>query len=310
MKAMQLHGEDQTPILVPADLPTPEPGENELLIRVHAAGVTPSELLWSPTTHTKDGQARLRAVPGHEFSGVVAKLGEQTRGFTLGQAIYGINDWFADGATAEFCLAQPQDIAAKPAALTHELSATVPIGALTAWQGLLDRARIQPGERVLVHGAAGAVGLFAVQLAHLHGARVIATASAQNIDFVQRLGADEVIDYQKVRFEDEIAEKVDVIFDAIGGEILDRSWSVLKPGGRMVTIAADAEATTEQRIKDAFFIVEPNQKQLVEIAHLLDTGKLKAFLKAAVPLEDASAAYSRTVQATHSYGKVVISIPA
>jgi NADPH:quinone reductase-like Zn-dependent oxidoreductase len=310
MKAMQVNGEDRTPILIPAELSTPEPGEGELLIRVHAAGVTPSELLWHPTTHTKDGQARLRAVPGHEFSGIVAKLGKHVGGFELGQAIFGMNDWFADGATAEFCLAQPQDIAAKPATLTHELSATVPIGALTAWQGLLDRAKLQPGERVLVHGAAGSVGLFAVQLAHLHGARVIATASAQNIEFVRSLGADEVIDYKKVRFEEEIADKVHVIFDAIGGETLDRSWSILKTSGRMITIAADAETTTEQRIKDAFFIVEPNQKQLVEIAHLLDTGKLKTFLKAAVPLEDASAAYSRTLQATHSYGKVVITIPA
>jgi NADPH:quinone reductase-like Zn-dependent oxidoreductase len=310
MKAMQVNGEDRNPILIPANLPTPEPGEGELLIRVHAAGVTPSELVWYPTTHTKDGQPRLRAVPGHEFSGVVAKLGKKTSGFTPGQSIYGMNDWFADGATAEFCLAKPQDIAPKPATLTHDLSATVPIGALTAWQGLLDRAKIQPGERVLVHGAAGAVGLFVVQLAHLQGARVIATASAQNIEFVRSLGADEAIDYKKVHFEEEIRDKVDVVFDAIGGETLDRSWNVLNAGGRMVTIAADAETTTEQRIKDAFFIVEPNQKQLAEVAHLLDTGKLKAFLKAAVPLQDASAAYSRAIQATHSYGKVVVTIPA
>lgn len=309
MKAMQANGEGRNPILIPADLPTPVPGEGELLIQVHAAGVTPSELIWYPTTHTKDGQARLRAVPGHEFSGVVAKLGKQVKGFELGQAIFGMNDWFADGATAEFCLARPQDIAAKPATLTHELSATVPIGSLTAWQGLFDRAKIKPGERVLVHGAAGSVGLFVVQLAHLHGVHVIATASEQNIDFVRRLGADEVIDYKKVRFEEVIADKADVIFDAIGGETLERSWNILKAKGRMITIAADAETTNEQRVKDAFFIVEPNQTQLVEIARLLDTGKLTAFLKAVIPLQDASLAYSRDIQATHSYGKVVVSIP-
>lgn len=310
MKVMQANGEGRTPILIPADLPTPEPGDGEILIRVHAAGVTPSELIWYPSTHTKDGQARLRAVPGHEFSGVIAKLGKLVEGFKPGQAIFGMNDWFADGATAEFCLAQPKDIAAKPSTLTHELSATVPIGSLTAWQGLFDRAKIKPGERVLVHGAAGAVGLFVVQLAHLHGAHVIATASGQNIDFVRGLGADEVIDYKQVRFEEVITDKLDVIFDTIGEETLERSWNLLKPDGRMITIAADAETTDEQRIKDAFFIVEPNQTQLVEIARLLDTGKLRAFLKAAVPLEDASLAYSRDIQAARSYGKVVVSIPA
>ena len=126
---------------------------------------------------------------------LIAALGKGANGFNVGDEIYGTNDWFADGATAEFCLTQPQNIAFKLKGLTHELAATVPIGALTAWQGLLDRAKIQSSERVLIHGAAGAVGLFAVQLAHLHGAYVIATASALNAEFVKQLGADEVIDY-------------------------------------------------------------------------------------------------------------------
>jgi NADPH:quinone reductase-like Zn-dependent oxidoreductase len=246
-------------------------------------------------------------VPGHEFSGVIAELGKGANDFNVGDEIYGLNDWFAEGATAEFCLTQPQNIALKPKSLTHKLAATVPIGALTAWQGLFERAKMQPGERVLIHGAAGAVGLFVVQLAHLHGGYVIATASARNTEFVNRLGADEVIDYQTARFEEQV-EKVDIVFDGVGGETLERSWALLKPGGRMVTIAADSEGTTDQRVQEAFFIVEPNQKQLREVAKLIDAGKLKTFVSAVVLLEEAAVAYSGAVPDKRGYGKVVIAI--
>jgi NADPH:quinone reductase-like Zn-dependent oxidoreductase len=309
MKAMRVNNAQQGSVLVAADILKPQPAEGELLVRVCASGVTPTELLWYPTTHTKEGESRTSAVPGHEFSGVVAALGQGVNDFNVGDEIYGMNDWFADGATAEFCLTQPQSITLKPKRLTHELAATVPIGALTAWQGLLERAKIRSGERVLVHGAAGAVGLFAVQLAHLHGAYVIATASARNVEFVKELGADEVIDYKTSRFEDRV-ENVDVVFDGVGGETLDRSWAVLKPNGRMITIAANSEGTTDQRVKDAFFIVEPNKKQLLEITKLIDAGTLNTFVSAVVPLAEASIAYSKAVPDALGYGKVVIAVPA
>jgi len=309
VKAMEVNNAKPGPVLVAAAPPQPHPVEGEVLIRVRAAGVTPTELVWYPTTHTKEGSARTRAVPGHEFSGIVAAFGKDVKDFNVGDEVYGMNDWFAEGATAEFCLTQPQNIALKPKSLSHELAATVPISALTAWQGLLDRAKIQPGERVLIHGAAGTVGLFAVQLARLHGAYVIATASGMNTEFVKQLGADEVIDYTTSRFEDQVG-KVDVVFDAVGGETLNRSWAVLKPTGRMVTIAADSEGSSDQRVKDAFFIVEPNQKQLLEIAKMLDAGILNAFVSAIVPLAEASAAYSQTVRDKHGYGKVVITVSA
>jgi NADPH:quinone reductase-like Zn-dependent oxidoreductase len=306
---MAVNGAKQGSTLVAATLPQPHPGEGEVLVRVSAAGVTPSELLWYPTSHTKEGGERRSAVPGHEFSGVIAALGKGSSGFKAGDEVYGMNDWFANGATAEFCLTQPRNIALKPRFLPHELAATVPIGALTAWQGLLDRANMLSGERVLIHGAAGAVGLFGVQLAHLYGAYVIATASAANTEFVKQLGADEVIDYNFFRFEDQV-RSVDIVFDAVGGDTVARSWAVLKPGGRMVTIAADNESTTDERVKDAFFIVEPDQKRLVEVAKLLDAGTLKAFVSAVVPLEQAAAAYSRGVREKRPYGKVVIAIAA
>jgi NADPH:quinone reductase-like Zn-dependent oxidoreductase len=308
MKAMQINRADRGPVLIATELPQPEPGEGELLIRVCAVGVTPPELNWYPTTHAKDGAPRKGAVPGHEFSGVIAALGKNTKGFEAGQCIYGMSDWFVDGAIAEFCVTQPQSIAPKPITLTHEAAATVPIAALTAWQGLFERARMQPGERVLVQGGTGAVGLFAVQLAHQHGAYVIATASQKNLQLATALGADEVIDYRAARFEDRIG-KVDVVFDTVGGDTLDRSWSVLNAGGRLVTIASDVANNTEQRVKDAFFIVEPRQEQLLEVARLLDSGILKTYVNAVVPFEDASAAYSGAVPGKLGYGKVVIVIP-
>jgi NADPH:quinone reductase-like Zn-dependent oxidoreductase len=290
------------------DLPKPEAGLGEILVQVHAAGVTPTELLWYPTTHTKSGTARERAVPGHEFSGVITAIGKDVEDFEVGDEVYGLNDWFADGATAEFCITLPQNIARKPATLSHEAAASVPIGALTAWQGLIDRAKPKPGERVLVHGGAGAVGLYAVQLAHARGAHVITTVSAQDVDFVKQLGADEAIDYKTSRFEKEVRD-VDVVFDAVGGDTLERSWGVLKSAGRMITIAADAEGTADQRVKDAFFIVEPNQKQLVEIAKQIDSGLLKAFVKTIVPLNEASAAYSEAIKDKCRHGKTVIAVP-
>jgi NADPH:quinone reductase-like Zn-dependent oxidoreductase len=303
---MQVNNSTQGPALIATELPRPRPGEGELLISVRAAGVTPTELSWYPTSQTKDGTPRTGAVPGHEFSGVIAELGKNASGFAVGQEIYGLNDWFADGATAEFCLTTAQSIAGKPATLTHEAAATVPIGALTAWQGLLERAKIQPGERVLIHGAAGAVGIFAVQLAHLRGSHVIGSASSANLELIAKLGADEVIDYRASRFEDR-TQKVDVVFDGVGGETLARSWSMLKPGGRMVTIAAGGNAG-DQRSQDAFFIVEPNQKQLTEVAKLLDSGELKTFVGAMVPLAEASSAYSGAVPNKRGSGKMVIVI--
>jgi NADPH:quinone reductase-like Zn-dependent oxidoreductase len=307
MKAMQVTKADQRAVLVPAELQKPEPGLGEILIHVHAAGVTPTELLWYPTTHTKSGAARMRAVPGHEFSGVITAIGKNVQGFAVGDEVYGMNDWFMDGATAEFCITLPQNIARKPTTLSHEAAASVPIGALTAWQGLMERAKLEPGERVLIHGGAGAVGLYAVQLAQIRGAHVITTVSTQDIDFVKRLGADEAIDYKASRFERAVRD-VDVVFDAVGGDTLDRSWGVLKPGGRMVTIAADSEGTADQRVKDAFFIVEPNQKQLVDIAKQLDAGQLRAFVKSIVPLNEASAAYTGAVTPKGGHGKIVIRV--
>jgi NADPH:quinone reductase-like Zn-dependent oxidoreductase len=304
---MQVRNSAEGPTLSLAEVPQPAPAKGEVLIRVHAAGVTPTELGWYPTMHTKSGGERTNAIPGHEFSGVVAAIGEDVKGITIGQSVYGMNDWFADGATAEFCLTLPSSIAPGPANLTHEETSTLPLGALTAWQGLFDHAKLQPNERVLVHGGSGAVGLFAVQLAHRHGAYVISTASTQNLSLVKKLGANEVIDYKTSRFQD-LVRDLDVVFDTVGGNTRDMSWPLLKPNGRMITVAADGEKSTDPRIKKNYFIVEPSQKQLIEVANLLDAGSLKTFVNAAVPFEDAPKAYARSVPNKLGYGKVVVQI--
>ena len=301
MKAMEFTDELG---VQPATRPVPEPQAGEILVQVSAAGVTPTEKFWYPTTHHTDGTARSRAIPGHEFAGTIAGIGAGVSGYSAGDVVFGLNDWFVEGATAEFCIAKPTSLALKPTSLSHVEAAATPISALTAWQGLHLKAKLQKGERVLIHGGAGSVGLFVVQLAKLHGAYVIATASAPNADFAKQLGADEVIDYRERPFED--AGAVDVIFDTVGGETLDRSWGVLKAGGRLVTIAADAESTDNPLVKNAFFIVEQDGEQLSMLSKLLDSGKLKAFVKAELPMEEADRAYSGTVKG--SPGKVVIRV--
>jgi len=302
MRAMEFTGPSEDLHLRLTARPVPEPTDGEMVIQICAAGVTPTEKLWYTTTHCPDGSRRANAIPAHEFSGAVAALGRGVSGYRPGDLVFGMNDWFADGAIAEFCKAKPASIATKPSSLSHAEAASTPIGSLTAWQGLHSHAKLRKGERVLIHGGAGAVGLFAVQVAKLQGAHVIATAAAANIDFVKQLGADEVINYRERRFEE--AGKVDVIFDTVGGETLQRSWNILGPGARVVTIAADAESSSDPRVKKAFFIVEANAEQLAYMAELFDSGVLKAFVKAEVPLENAARAYAGSVPGNP--GKIVI----
>ncbi len=305
MHAWRLLDVDSTSPLVLADVPVPQPGAGEVLVRVRAAGVTPTELIWYPTTHAKSGEQRHHAVPGHEFAGTISAIGADVTSVTFGQEIYGMSDWFADGATAEYCVTRPEWIASKPARLSFAEAASVPIGALTAWQGLFDRAKLQKGETVLIHGGSGAVGVFAVQLAHRHGAHVITTASSRNRDFLLQLGANRFIDYRTERF-DQIVQGIDVVFDCVGGETLKRSWGVLAPAGRLITIAASSEGPPDERTKNAFFIVEPKQDQLSKIGALLDAGEIQPVVDREIPLAQAGTAYLGTGERRSGRGKVVV----
>jgi NADPH:quinone reductase-like Zn-dependent oxidoreductase len=304
MKAIGLRVRGGPEALSYEEVPRPGPGEGEVLVRVHAAGVINTELSWVPTWSTPAGEPRpWPVIPGHEFSGEIAGLGAGVVGVGVGDLVYGLNDWYGDGASAEYCVARVADFAPKPSTVDHVHAAATPISALTAWQGLFERGGLAAGQRVLIHGAAGGVGTFAVQLARWRGARVTATASAANLDFVRSLGADEVIDYRAERFED-VVRDVDVVFDMVGGETLEKSWGLLKPSGRLVTVAASGEQTSDERIRAAYFIVEPSRTQLAEIARLIDGGALRPVVGAVFPLAEARQAYQHKPR----YGKVVLRV--
>jgi NADPH:quinone reductase-like Zn-dependent oxidoreductase len=288
--------------------PEPQPGPGELLIRVCAAGVITTETQWDPTLHRKTGEPRTDPILGHEFSGVVAAVGSNVSDFAAGQEVYGMNDWYAEGATAGYCTAPYLSVALKPRRATHIEAAAAPISALTAIQGLFDRAGLKAGESVLVHGGAGGVGTWAIQLARLHGAHVIATASAANAEFVRNLAADEVIDYRAGNFENSV-RKVDMVFDTVGGDTLERSFRILAPGGRIVTIVSPPAGPVDPRVKAAFFIVEPNRRQLAEVAALLDDGQVRSVVDSVVPLSEAPGVYAGKIR-RQGRGKVVVSIAA
>ena len=307
MKAVYLNRKAGPEALIVGEIPRPEPGEGEVVVRVHAAAITPTELEWYPTFNQKSGQPRpFPIVLSHEFSGVIDAVGADVRGLQPGTEVYGLNDWFANGALAEYCIAPASALAAKSQSIDHVHAAAAPISALTAWQGLFDRAKLSRGQRVLIHGAAGGVGIFAVQLAARCGAHVIATASAHNLEFVRSLGVNEVLDYRATRFETAVA-RVDVVFDSIGGETLERSWSVLKPGGTLVTIAAQSEGIKEQRVRDAFLLVEARGDELSALAKQIDAQELRVTIAREFPLAEARAAFEFARQGGMR-GKVVLRV--
>jgi NADPH:quinone reductase-like Zn-dependent oxidoreductase len=286
MKAIRLHQTGGSESLSYEEAPKPSPNDNQALVRVYATAITPTEFAWYPTFHTRDGGPRpFPIILGHEFSGVVEAIGPACTGVQIGEAVYGLSDWFIDGAQADYCLTVPANVAPKPVVLEHAQAAAVPISALTAWQALIDRAQLSEGQRVLVHGAAGGVGSCAVQLAHHIRAQVIATASAANAYFVKSLGADQVIDYRTTPFE-AVVRDVDVVLDTVGGDTRDRSWGLLRKNGRLVTIAADGERLTQQLVRDAFFIVEPNRRQLIEISRLIEAGVIRPIVGAVFSMEN------------------------
>jgi len=308
MKAIYLEKKAGADALVIGDIPRPNLRSGEILIKVHATAIMPTELTWMPTFNTASGQPRpFPIVLSHEFSGVVESANGGANGFKAGDEVYGLNDWFVNGAQAEYCAAPTTSLAPKPKTLRHTEAAVVPISALTAWQGLFEKGRLEMKQRVLIHGASGAVGTFAVQLARWRGAHVTATASAANLDFVRALGADVVIDYHATRFEDVVCD-MDVIFDGVGGETLERSWKILKKTGQMVSIVGDTtRAPLSQRSRDVFMLVRSDGQQLAEIGKMIDAGELRVFVEAAYPLEQAKEAYARAARGKMR-GKIALSL--
>jgi NADPH:quinone reductase-like Zn-dependent oxidoreductase len=308
MRAVYLEKKGRAESLIAGQIPRPTPKPGEVLIKVHAAGVTPTELDWMPTFSQASGQPRpFPIVLSHEFSGVVESAGKNGSDIVEGGEVYGINDWFTNGAQAEYCVVALSAIAPKPKLLTHAEASVVPISALTAWQGLFEKGQLERNQRVLIHGAAGGVGTFAVQLARWRGAHVTATASSGNVEFVRALGADVVIDYRTTRFEDMVCD-MEVIFDCVGGETLERSWKVLKDTGKLITIVDEnTRAVSSQRSRDAFMLVRIDGVQLANIGRMIDAGELRVFVEAVYPLSAASAAYARAEQGGMR-GKIALSV--
>ncbi|MFF8866195.1 NADP-dependent oxidoreductase [Streptomyces sp. NPDC015139] len=271
------------------DLPHPHAAENDVIVRVHAAGFTRGELDWPGTWTDRAGRDRTPSVPGHEVSGVVTELGYGTTGLTVGQRVFGLTDWTRDGSLAEYVAVEARNLAPLPADIDHTVAAALPISGLTAWQGLFDHARLTTGQTVLVHGAAGGVGSIAVQLARQAGARVIGTGRSTDRDTVLGLGADTFLALDTDPWA--AADQVDVVFDVIGGTVLERSAPLVRAGGTLVTIAHPPTVRPEDG-RSVFFVVEPDRARLADLAQRLRDGRLEVRVGSVRPLAEAAAAFA------------------
>jgi len=300
MNAFRLHTAQGPAGLVYEQVETPQPKEGEVLVRVHAAAITRDELDWPVD--------RLPAIPSYEFSGVVAGIGSGVETIAVGDAVYALSSFKRDGAAAEYILVQKEFLAPKPETLDHIQSACVPLAALTAWQGLFEQGQLSRGQRVLIHGATGGVGHFAVQLAHQSGAYVIGTASAGNLPLARKLGADQVVDPSTTPFEEAVG-KVDLVFDTVGGDRLKRSPTVIRKGGRLVSVASEPpqEAASALGVSSLYFVVSPNREQLIEIARLADRGLLKPMVGEVFPLSKAQEAFEHSLR-HRGAGKIVLRV--
>jgi len=308
MKAIRIHSRGGPEDLVYEDAPTPVLGPDDVLIKVRAAGITPTEFTWNSTFTTSDRKPRLPAVPAFEVSGTVDKMASGATALSPGEDVYGLLNFWRDGAAAEYVAARASDMAPKPESLDFVHSAAIPLSGLTAWQGLFDHAKLSQGDRVLIHGAGGGVGTFAVQLAKWKGGKVIATCSKSNANLAKELGADEVIDYGKTRF-DEVVKGVDAVLDTVGGDTLERSWGVLRRGGTLVTIVDDAPAEKAAAfgVHGVSMLVQPSRSELMGLSSLVDAGKLRPIVSSVFPLPLAKEAYQKGL-AGHNHGKLVLSV--
>jgi NADPH:quinone reductase-like Zn-dependent oxidoreductase len=297
MRSMRASGSDPAS-LTSETIPVPEPGPGELLVEVRATAVTADELTWPESWP---------AIPCHDLSGVVAAATDGADGWRPGDEVYGLVGFDRPGAAAEYVTAPAADLAPKPSSVDHVQAAAVPLGALTAWQALHEHARLAAGQHVLVHGGAGGAGAYAVQLAALAGARVTATASARNRDYVTGLGASEVLNYSG-KFEDHVRD-VDIVFDTVGGTTTARSWPVLRSGGTLVSIAEEPDPDQGGRgdVRGLYFVVRPDGGQLRGLAALVDKQQLRPAVSTVFEL-DALAEAFQTRRGARPPGKVVITV--
>jgi NADPH:quinone reductase-like Zn-dependent oxidoreductase len=310
MKAVRIHRYGGPEVLTYEEAPRPEPAHGKALVRVHATSVNPID--WKIRAGHVQAfiPLKLPIILGLDLSGVVETLGAGVSGVAVGDEVYSRAEVSSDGAYADYITVPASTLARKPRSLDHAHAAAVPLAGLTAFQILFDPGAIAlaPGQVILIHGAAGGVGSFAVQLAHGRGARVIATGSAQNEAFLRELGADEFVDYGKQRFEDQVHD-VDAVFDTVGGDTLDRSWGVIRPGGVLASIAGQpsAEAAARHDVRGHFAMTQTRSSDLDELARLIDIGKLRPVVNTILPLTDVRTAHELS-QAGHTRGKLVLRV--
>jgi NADPH:quinone reductase-like Zn-dependent oxidoreductase len=308
MKAVRIHSFGGPDVLTVEEVARPKPGPREVLIRVEAAGVNPVDYKIRSGEFKPVG-LQTPLTLGRDVAGVVEEVGRDVSEVRKGDEVYAMLDR-DHGSYAEYTIGQAEHVVRKPAKLDYLHAAAVPLAAMTAWQGLFDHGKLKAGQRVLIHGAAGGVGHFAVQFAKDRGAYVIVTAREEDRDLLRKWGADEIIDYKKERFEERVRD-IDLVLDLIAGETQQRSWTVLKPGGRIVSTLqppSESEAAMH-RAKGEAFMVEPNRDELAQIGRLIDEGKVSVFLQQTFPLADACRAHDH-LEHDHVRGKVVLAVGA
>jgi NADPH:quinone reductase-like Zn-dependent oxidoreductase len=284
------------------DRPTPKAAINDVVVRVHASGFVPTELTWPSTWADRLGRDRTPTIPGHELAGVVTALGYGTTGLSVGQRVFGLADWYRDGTLAEYVAIEARNLAPLPDDVDFSVGASLPISGLTAWQGLFQHGRLQSGQRVLAHGAAGAVGSMVTQLARSAGAYVIGTGRAADRQKVLDFGAQEFVDLENDALEDVGA--VDLVFELIGGDIGKRSARLVRPGGILVSIVGPSETLPgDGQMVD--FVVEADRAQLTEIVQRVRDGRLRTNIGTVATLDEAVAAFNPT--ARHP-GKTIIRV--
>lgn len=308
MKAVRIHaygGQDQ---LTVEDAPIPQPGDNDVLVRVVATSVNPID--WK----IRDGHLKgmlpynFPIILGWDVSGVVESVGKSVTQFKPGDAVYSRPNILRDGTYAEYISIDANEVAFKPATISHMSAASLPLAGITAWDVLVKTAGIKAGDRVLIHAASGGVGSLAVQLAKARGAYVIATTSAKNSALVKSLGADEIIDYRAQAFEKTITD-VDIVFDSLGGEIQEKSWQVLKPSGILVSVVnpPSTEQAAAYKVRSAFVFIQPDAAVLSELATLVDAGKIRPIIGAEFALEDIAKAHALS-ESGRAIGKIVVQV--
>ena len=288
--------------------PRPQPQAGEVLVRVHAVGVLPAEWKMRQGFFQSIFPVSFPYIPGSAFAGIIEKVGAGVTAFQAGQAVFGRSN---KGAYAEYTSVSVETLALKPDALSFDEAATISGGATTAWTALFENAELQPGQRILIHGAAGGVGLFAVQFARWKGAQVIATASSANTEYVRTLGAQTVIDYTSTPFE-QVAHDVDAVLDTIGGETLQRSMHVIKPGGILVSLLEQPSQEIAQELgiramKNTASLPFPSSRLLQTIAQLMEEGQVHTHVGKIFPLRDASLAHELS-QRGHGRGRIILRI--